>query len=140
MRKPSDFPHSLVALLLALLFFQTGALQAAGLETQTNREGSVTVKVTPMNISPGAKTWDFEITLTTHTVSLDQDMGSAALLVIGSGRPRPPLTWEGDPPGGHHRKGVLRFQSQPTMPQFVELHLSGIGDVGQRVFRWRLDK
>ncbi len=140
MKKLLNFPHSLAALLLTSLLFQTGALQAAGLETQTNREGSVTVKVTPLNISPGTKTWDFEITLTTHTVSLDQDMGSAALLVIGSGRPRPPLAWEGDPPGGHHRKGVLRFQSQPAMPQFVELHISGIGDVSQRVFRWRLDK
>jgi hypothetical protein len=128
---------NLTALLLALLLFQTGALQAAGLETQTNREGSVTVKVTPRNISPQAKSWDFEITLTTHTVSLDQDMGRAAVLVFGSGK-QAPLAWEGDPPGGHHRKGVLRFLPPSVFPRFIELHISGIGDVSPRVFRWRL--
>lgn len=88
---------ALVALLLALPI-AAGAGQAATPKTQTNREGPVTVKVTPRNLSPDASTWDFEITLDTHAVSLDQDLSRAAVLVDGQGNARSPLAWEGDPP------------------------------------------
>lgn len=126
--------------LLSLSLFLPGAIQAAELESQTNGVGPVTVKVTPRNISPGTRNWDFEITLTTHSSSLDTDMTRAAVLIAGSDKPQPPLSWEGDPPGGHHRKGVLRFPAPTVMPHFLELHISGIGEVKQRVFRWRLTK
>lgn len=128
---------ALVALLLALPI-AAGAGQAATPKTQTNREGPVTVKVTPRNLSPDASTWDFEITLDTHAVSLDQDLSRAAVLVDGQGNARSPLAWEGDPPGGHHRKGLLRFQPLPASTSSFELRISGIGGVEQRVFRWRL--
>jgi hypothetical protein len=128
--------YSLVVAVLLLL--PIVAAQAATLQAQTNREGPVTVKVTPKNTSSEAKTWDFEIILDTHTASLDQDMKRAAVLVDGSGKPQPPLAWEGDPPGGHHRKGLLRFQPLAGSPAFLEVRINGIGGVEQRVFRWRL--
>lgn len=128
------------AFLIALSLGLSPVVKAADLEIQTNREGPVTVKVAPKNISPGAKSWDFEITLSTHTVPLDQDMARISVLVAGSGKPQPPLAWDGDPPGGHHRKGVLRFQPPSVMPQKLELQINGIGGVNLRVFRWVLAK
>jgi hypothetical protein len=46
--------------------------------------------------------------------------------------------WTGDPPGGHHRKGVLQFAPPAEPPAAVELQLSGIGGVATRSFRWQL--
>lgn len=138
MSRLSKFVHSLIFSILALSFVAVGSLQAADLKTQTDREGSVTVKVTPGDLTSTEASWDFEVTLSSHTTELDQDMQNAAVLLAGSGDAQPPLAWEGDPPGGHHRKGVLRFQPPVEAPESVELHLSGIGGVSRRVFRWRL--
>lgn len=105
--------------------------------TQTDRSGAVTVKVTPLNMARQAGSWGFEIELSTHTATLDQDMARVAVLIDGKGGAQPPLAWEGDAPGGHHRKGVLRFQPLPDWPEFIELRIRDIGGVGERVFRWR---
>lgn len=125
--------------LLTLSLGLLGPTQAAELETQTNRESAVTVKVTPRNISPNAGSWDFEVSLSTHSVTLDQDMARAAVLIADSGKPQAPLGWNGDPPGGHHRKGVLRFQPLSVSPRTLELHIDGVGGV-KRIFQWRLIK
>lgn len=129
--------YSLIVFLLLLPGHPADSLQAATFEAQTNREGTVMVKVTPMNISRAATSWDFEITFDTHTDALNQDMSRAAVLVDGS-NVQQPLAWEGDPSGGHHRKGVLRFRPLPDSPEFLELHVNGVGGVSQRVFRWRM--
>jgi hypothetical protein len=65
-------------------------------------------------------------------------MVRAAVVIDGAGNALPSLAWDGDAPGGHHRKGVLRFQAPADRPEFVELRIRGIGGVGERVFRWRL--
>lgn len=121
-----------------LLLAVTQAVPATDLATLTNSEAAVTVEVTPMNISPEAESWDFEISLSTHSVALDQDMRHVAVLIDTAGAPRQPLSWDGDPPGGHHRKGVLRFQPLAGTPEFLDLRIKGIGGVSERVFRWRL--
>lgn len=137
MMKHSILAYIRLVILLNITLVPAGTL-AADLETLTNREGSVTVKVTPLNILPGVRIWDFEVTLSTHTGMLDQDMKHVAVLAAGSGNPLQPLVWVGDPPGGHHRKGILRFQSPQLFPQFIELNINGIGGVNRRVFRWKL--
>jgi hypothetical protein len=130
--------HALIVFLLALSLSYVGAPQAGEFETRTNREGSVTVKVTPGDLSLTAASWDFEVTLSSHVTELDQDMQSVAALVVGPGNVRSAFAWEGDPPGGHHRKGVLRFQPPKESPGVAELHLNGIGGASQRVFRWTI--
>jgi len=109
------------------------------LAAQTSREGGVTVTVTPKNLAPGAPSWDFEVTLETHTQPLSQDLTRAVLLIGAQGPPQSPLAWEGDPPGGHHRHGLLRFRPPAGHPAIVELRILGIGGVDVRTFRWRLD-
>jgi hypothetical protein len=111
---------------------------ASSIEEQTSREGAVTVKVAPRGLAPGAQSWDFAVTLETHTQPLTQDMVSAATLLDAAGNVHVPLGWEGYPPGGHHRKGVLRFQPPVNPSGLIELHISGVGGVSERVFRWRI--
>lgn len=105
---------------------------------QTNREGAVTVKVAPRNLAPDAASWDFEITLETHTQALDQDLTRSAILIDAAGKSHTAIGWEGDPPGGHHRRGVLRFQPLPGKQAAVELRVTGVGGVEVRKFRWQL--
>lgn len=44
--------------------------------------------------------------------------------------------WLGDPPGGHHRKGVLRFNAVEPQAREFELRIMRPGESAARVFRW----
>lgn len=110
---------------------------SSGLTAQVSNEGNVTVRVTPRNLAPGAPSWDFEVMLETHTQPLEQDLTKVAALIDAQGQPHAPLGWNGDPPGGHHRRGVLQFQPLAGNPAAVELRIQGIGGV-DRTFRWQL--
>ena len=103
---------------------------------QTSNLGGVKITVEPRGFPRGAKTWDFAITLETHTHPLDDDLVNAATL-FADGKPHRPLGWEGAPPGGHHRKGVLRFDAVTPLPQVVELQIRLTGEARPRVFRWQ---
>ncbi|MBI3596445.1 MAG: hypothetical protein HY203_04750 [Nitrospirae bacterium] len=115
-----------------------GAQADSGLSSQINKEGGVIVKVTPRRLAPGAETWEFEVVFDTHTVALAGDPARFSVLVDAQGRTHSPLQWEGDPPGGHHRKGVLRFKPEPGRDGMIELRIEGVGGVPIRLFRWRL--
>jgi hypothetical protein len=115
------------------------AARPAALAAQTSREGNVSVTVIPRNFSPEAASWDFEISFESHTQAVDQDLTKAAVLIDAAGKSHAPIGWEGDPPGGHHRKGLLRFKPLAGKPTSVELRIQGIGGVEVRAFRWRLE-
>ena len=120
-------------------FFVTSSLAAPmALAPQARSEGGVHVKVTPKNITVPADTWDFEVALNTHSVALDQDLAKTTVLVDAQGEQYLPIAWEGDPPGGHHRSGILRFKPLAVMPSSLELRISGVGGIDTRVFRWQL--
>ena len=121
--------------LLALAVFASSAAFAT-LTTQTSNAGGVLVKVTPGRLAPGVATWDFEVIFETHTASLTGDPARFAELVDAQGRAHAPLRWDGDPPGGHHRKGTLRFRVPDGQGGPIELRLNGVGGVATRVFRW----
>ncbi|MBI5041275.1 MAG: hypothetical protein HZB57_08780 [Gammaproteobacteria bacterium] len=106
-------------------------------EEQTSREGTVMVKVAPRSLAPSAQSWDFEITLDTHTQPLTQDLVGATALIDAAGNVHTPIGWEGDPPGGHHRQGLLRFQPPTGGQGVVELRMKAIGGIPVRVFRWQ---
>lgn len=113
--------YSLAALplLIALLVLLPAAAADMDYASQTDRAGGVTIKVTP-HLSPLGESWDFEVELTTHTVPLEHDMVSAVILTDGAGTAQPAVTWDGDPPGGHHRKGRLRFRPLAELPEVIE--------------------
>ncbi len=106
-------------------------------ETKTEEQASVTVVITPLDLSPNSKEWKFDVVMDTHSVELDQDMTKIAVLVDDQGKEYVPLRWEGAEAGGHHREGVLIFNQVTPTSKSVELKVSGIGGV-IRKFTWQL--
>jgi hypothetical protein len=122
--------------LFAILAFTGGVLAAGKLAPQTSSQSGVTVKVTPRSLA-GAE-WEFEVVFDTHSQELNDDPQKAAVLVADGSKPSSPTGWQGDVPGGHHRKGVLRFKPAAASPARVELRLQRPGEASPRVFRWQL--
>lgn len=112
--------------------------QSAAFQAQVNKEGQVTVTVKPLTLSATADTWRFEIQFDTHVTPLNQDLLQAALLTDTNGHDQRPSAWEGDPPGGHHRKGVLVFRPITPTPASVTLKISQVGSLPERLFKWTL--
>lgn len=121
--------------IVALMAFVM-ALGVAYAEQQMSNEGGVTVRVTPGRFAPEAATWDFEVVFETHTVPLTGDPAQFTALLDPQGRAHAALRWDGAPPGGHHRKGVLRFEPLRPVPASVTLKMRGVGGVPERVFTW----
>jgi hypothetical protein len=106
------------------------------LKASANDAGGVRVVIKPKSIKPGAA-WEFDVTMDTHTKPLDHDLTKISALVADNKDRYAPLDWQGDPPGGHHRKGVLRFPAPATSPTSFELQIEGLGAPGKRVFQWK---
>jgi len=115
-------------------------VQAASqaLASQTNTGGGVTVKVTPRRLASGTGPWEFEVVFDTHSVELSHDLAKIAVLIDAQGTQHRGSGWVGDPPGGHHREGVLSFQPLPPGTESVILEISQVGGVAKRIFRWQL--
>lgn len=109
----------------------------ASSQTQTNSEGEVTAKVTPMNVSDDKRTWQFQIVLDTHSGSLDTDLIKNAELIDERDNVLLPLSWNGTPLGGHHREGTLIFPSFQDRLESVTLQLKNIGGISERRFTWK---
>ena len=110
-------------------------LWAAAPQPQSSSAAGVTVKVTPRDLS--AAVWEFELAFDTHSQPLNDEPAKTAALVA-DGKLLAPTGWQGDPPGGHHRKGVLRFTPMSPRPAALELRLQRPGESAPRVFRWQL--
>ncbi len=120
----------------AALLAAGGATAAANLPSQSTSQAGVTVKATPRNLSGGA--WEFEVVFDTHSQDLKDDLVKSAKLVADGGASYAPTAWQGDPPGGHHRQGVLRFKPIAPQPQAIELQIQRVGEPAARSFRWQL--
>jgi len=102
---------------------------------QTSSEGDVEVNAVP-KVSADKKSWSFQITLTTHAGSLDEDLVVISSLADEEGNKLDPIRWEGTDPGGHHREGVLVFPPFSQTPKSVKLILRSIGEIPERNFTW----
>ena len=109
----------------------------AGYAPQASNEREIKVTATLQKNTSEAKTWDFEVVLETHTKDLNDDLVKSSTL-IADGRQYLPLSWEGAPPGGHHRKGLLRFKAIAPQPRSMELQIRLTGDTSPRSFKWLL--
>ena len=125
----------LLSIVIAVLA-ASGGMTAATLPTQTSSQSGVTVKVTPRDLA--ASTWEFDVVFDTHSQELTDDLGKAAVLVSDGRVSHSPLKWQGDPPGGHHRQGVLQFKSVSPLPASIELQIKRSGETTPRSFRWKL--
>jgi len=123
-----------VAFLGALHSFAAPALTA-----RTSDDAGVRVVVTPKVYGPSSAVWEFSVVMDTHVKPLSENLTQAAILVDGAGRRYEPLAWQGDAPGGHHRKGVLQFSRPAETTKSIELQLAGVGGVAIRTFRWEVE-
>ena len=103
------------------------------LPLQTNEEGGVTVAVAPILEK---EVWSFEVEMNTHSVELGDDLLAVSVLIDDRGNEYAPIAWEGDPPGGHHRSGILKFSPLSPLPASLELTMRGVGGVPERKFLW----
>lgn len=106
-------------------------------DKQTNDENSVKVEVMPVALFAGSPA-TFEISISTHSVNLDYDMLEISTLQDSEGKIYKATEWKGSPPGGHHRKGILRFPELEKTPQSVKLVIRGIANVPERSFEWKI--
>jgi hypothetical protein len=110
------------------------AQDVRALEEQTKSAGEVSVAVTPSF----AGAWRFAITLETHSVELSQALEQVSVLTDNQGREYAPVSWEGDPPGGHHRSGTLLFGDVDTSARTLALNIRTIGGIPDRLFTWEV--
>lgn len=137
MRYPSLMKSLLSHVAVAAILFGPQAY-AAELASQSSASGGVTIAVKPVEVSAGAATWSFQVTLNTHSQELSDDLARAAYIVDGAGKKVSPTAWDGDAPSGHHRKGVLRFKALTPPPEAIELRIQRPGESAPRKFRWEM--
>ncbi len=130
---------SMVALVAVLIAAPLTALaQTKSLPTRDNNEGQVRVSVTPENLSKTTDTWRFAVQLNTHVAPLTQDLKAVSSISDGKSAEGKPVAWEGDPPGGHHRKGVLVFKALSPAPDSITVEIREIGGIANRTFTWNV--
>ena len=120
----------------AVLVAAAGASAAQGFPTLSAAGAGVTVKATARALQGGS--WEFDIVFDTHSQELGDDLMKSATLVAG-GRTHVPAGWKGDPPGGHHREGTLRFIDVKPGATTIELRIARPGEPKPRSFHWQLN-
>ncbi len=110
---------------------------AAKLAAVSSGAGGVRIVVTPKAVAAKSP-WEFDVVMDTHTEPLNDDLTKTTVLVVDGGQKYTPLAWQGDKPGGHHRKGVLRFPPPSEQVKSFELQIQGSGADAQRIFKWNM--
>lgn len=128
---------------------QTGPQPASGTDasasadlTRSDGQGSVTVEVTPSNLSNPTDKLTFDVALNTHSVDLSIDLAPLATLTTDTGVSVQATTWDA-PRGGHHVEGKLIFPAMKDGKSILEgaskLTLTIVNvDAPSRVFEWEL--
>ncbi len=135
--KQLKFPR-LVSLVM-VLFLVNLAVDAAAYKAKSNKQNRVRVDVRPVQLLPG-KPAKFEIRMNTHSGDLSQDLVAACTLKDNSGREYHPTSWDGSPPGGHHRSGVLEFSELGEGAESITLIIREVANVPERVFNWSIER
>jgi hypothetical protein len=125
--------------LVALLTVLGWVSEANAYSSITSREKGVTVDVRPVQLTPGQSA-KFQVRLNTHSGNLGQDLAAISTLRDDQGRNYQPANWQGSPPGGHHRRGVLEFPALEGGLRSVTLVISDIAGVPKRIFEWNIEK
>lgn len=133
-----DYRWIMRRIVVALLALALSIGLSANVITQRTIVNGVSVAVTAGNLSPEASVWDFAVVLDSPRRKLPDDLLKSAVLVDPDGRKYKPLIWEGAPPEGNHRAGVLKFIAVKPRPDSIELRISRPGEKKPRSFSWLL--
>ena len=125
--------------LVITLFLVNLAVDASAYQAQSDDQNRVRVDVRPVQLLPG-KPAKFEIRINTHSGNLGQDLVAVCTLKDNSGREYRPTGWDGSPPGGHHRSGVLEFPELANGTQSITLVIREVANVPERVFNWSIER
>jgi hypothetical protein len=102
-------------------------------QVKEDSQGEVSVKVTPLSLS-AKKEIVFEVVLNTHSIPLEQDLKTAAVLKDESGKEYEPVSWSGGT-GGHHLLGELIFSAISKDSKSITLIIKDIAGL-DRTFSW----
>jgi hypothetical protein len=102
-----------------------------------NDQNAVTIEVEPLDFKLDEPV-RFRVSFNTHQGDLNFDLTKISLLEDDRGNKFEPLRWEGTPPGGHHRKGILVFPGLKAQTKWIKLTIRDVYDVPKRVFEWKL--
>ncbi len=94
---------------------------------------SITVKLNDFSFDKPIR---FDVSMNTHQVSLDFDLTKISYLEDDKANIYQPLSWDGSPPGGHHRSGTLTFPGLSEKTKFIKLIMKNVDNVPERVFKW----
>jgi hypothetical protein len=120
-----------------VLVILISSIDVGAYETKSNQQNRVRVDVRPVQLTPGQPA-KFEIRMNTHSGNLGQDMIAVCTLKDNQGREYQPTSWEGSPPSGHHRQGVLEFPALNGASESITLVIRDIANVPERIFEWSL--
>lgn len=133
---------SMVAALLgvAVVVAACGSsLEPVELARDPAKPASLTIELTPQSVTAAGvevgveplfldeQGAGFEVTFDTHEGDLAMDVAASSQLEVG-GITWDGATWSGDPPGGHHRGGELRFAARGPITGQVVLRIGGLPD------------
>ena len=117
---------------------QESSAAAGSASTQRSEGGQVTVDAKWAGPAAGAS---FDVKLDTHSVDLDSVDLSNAILRNNRGETLSAEPWTAAK-GGHHREGTLTFVGNVSpffaRATWIELVLTGVGDVPERTLRWQI--
>ncbi len=130
-----SFSFFLVSLETANLAAVTDDVVGFDLSAKINSENLVSIEAKPNDFSLD-KPIRFDVSINTHQSSLDFDLTKISYLQDGEGNIYQPLSWEGSPPGGHHRSGILIFPGLSEKTKFIKLIIKNVNNVPERVFKW----
>ena len=110
--------------------------------TRSDKQGAVTVNVTPLNLDNPSDQLEFDIALETHSVDLSMDLATLATLTTDKGVTVQATLWDA-PRGGHHVEGKLVFPATNDGKSILEgadkltITITNV-DAASRVFEWQL--
>ena len=130
------FARITVAAAVVAMVFSAAAAQDP-LRRQ-DRQGPVTVAVTPTSPLAPETPLRFRIALDTHSVALDDVvLERAVVLRTADGKDLAPSAVEQPKGGGHHREAVIVFPPVTERGE-VRVVVKNVGGVEERVFTWPL--
>lgn len=106
-------------------------------DEQTSDENQVTVAVQPIVANGDLR---LVVKLNTHSVELDDDLAQSIAVLDSKGKEMRSSSYQGDPPGGHHRTGELVFSGFKADSGRLIVIGRDIGGVTERRFEWSLNK
>ncbi len=105
-----------------------------------DKQGAVTVVITPINLNEAWTSIDFQAALNTHSVDLSMDLAPLATLTTDTGHTVQATIWDATL-GGHHVKGKLSFPAvvdgSTILDGVKKLTLTLVNvDAPERIFVW----